>query len=128
MLIDKSLLDNLSAQAKASPRLRMNYDLRTTPEDGSQRMLNALEPGTVMPVHRHTDTSATVVVLRGSIRQNFYDDLGGLEESLLLKAASYCPAAQVEKGRWHNLECLEPDTVIFECKDGAWKPYELFEK
>ena len=124
MRIDKTHLDNLCDEARKSPRLRMNYDLRTTPEDNSQRMLNALQMGTEMPVHRHSKTSATVVVLRGSIRQNFYDDACHLEESVVLKAGSDCVAAQIEKGRWHNLECLEPDTVIFEAKDGKWEEYE----
>ena len=76
MVIDKQLLDDLSAQAKASPRLRQSYDLRNTPEDNSQRMLNALEPGTVMPIHRHLNSSETVVLLRGKICWHFYDDNG----------------------------------------------------
>lgn len=76
MLIDKELLDNLTAQAKASPRLRMNYDLRDSKEDESQRMLNAIEPGTVIPIHRHTGTSEDVVILRGKAEEVFFDERG----------------------------------------------------
>ena len=76
MNIDKALLDNLTAQAKASPRLRMNLDLRDSAEDSSQRMLNAIEPGSVVPIHRHRRTSETVVVLRGRAVQYLYDDQG----------------------------------------------------
>ena len=71
MKITQALLDDLTAQAKASPRLRMNYDLRNSAEDGSQRMLNALEPGTPLPIHRHTKSSETVVCLRGRLQEVF---------------------------------------------------------
>ncbi len=74
MLIDSSLLDHLTSQAKSSPRLRQNYDLRNSETDKSQRMLNAVEPGSIMPIHRHPNTSTTVIIIRGKIRQNFYDD------------------------------------------------------
>lgn len=126
MLIDKGFLKDLSVLAKSNPRLRQSYDLRNTPDDHSQRVINALEPGTVMPIHRHEDTSATVIVLNGSLRYNFYDNTGKLTESVMMKSGGTCQAVQVEKGRWHNLECLEPNTVIFETKDGDWKPYEVF--
>ena len=122
MKLSTTLLDNLTAAAKESPRLRMNYDLRNTPEDGSQRMLNALEPGTVLPIHRHRGSSEVVVILRGSAIQYFYDDAGALTETITIKAGSDCPGMVVEKGRWHRLESLETGTVIFECKDGAYEP------
>ena len=96
--------------------------MRTTPNDGSQRMLNALEPGTVMPIHRHRNSSETVVLLRGSFRELFYDDDGSLTEDVLVKDGGTNEVLQVEKGRWHSLECLEPGTVIFEAKDGAYEP------
>ena len=80
MKIDKSLLDSLTQKAKESPRLRMNLDMRTSAEDGSQRMLNALEPGTELPIHRHRKTTETVVILRGSATQYFYDDNGNVTE------------------------------------------------
>lgn len=122
MIIDKQLLDTLSAKAKASPRQRQAYDLRNTPEDNSQRMLNALEPGTVMPIHRHRKSSETVVIVRGSLIERFYDEEGNVTDEVLMAAGGENPVVQVEKGRWHSLECLEPNTVLFEAKDGAWEP------
>ena len=124
MLITQSLLSTLSSRAKASPRLRQNYDLRNTLGDNSQRMLNALEPGTVMPIHRHRKTSETVVIVRGSIIERFYDEDGNVTEEVLMVPGGENPVVQVEKGRWHSLECLEPGTVLFEAKDGAWEPLE----
>ena len=84
MVIDKTLLDNLTEQAKVNPRLRQAYDLRTTPEDGSQRILNAVEPGTVLPIHRHRSSTETVVVLRGKVVQHYYDDNGNKIDSFVL--------------------------------------------
>ena len=124
MRIDSALLDSLTAQAKASPRLRMNYDLRTSQTDGSQRMLNALEPGTVLPIHRHRETTEVVVILRGCACQYFYDDLGNITETITIAAGSDCVAMSVEKGRWHRLESLESGTVILECKDGPYEPIQ----
>ena len=122
MNIDTKLLDTLTAQAKASPRLRMNYDLRNSPEDQSQRMLNALEPGTVLPIHRHRNSSETVAILRGRAVQWLYDDEGKVVEKVLLEVGGDIPAMNVEKGQWHRLECLESGTVILEMKDGAYEP------
>lgn len=122
MIIDQTFLDELSAQAKASPRLRMNYDLRNSAEDNSQRMLNALEPGTVMPIHRHLASSETVVLLRGRICWHFYDDAGHETESVVLDANGDIRCINVEKARWHSLECMESGSVLLECKDGAYKP------
>ena len=136
MKIDNALLDNLTAQAKASPRLRMNMDLRDSAEDQSQRMLNALEPGTVLPIHRHRKTSETVAILRGRAVQYLYDDEGRETGSVLLApCGAGChvagaprndvqavPAMQVEMGQWHRLEALETGTVIVEFKNGAYEP------
>lgn len=122
MLIDQTLLDSLTERAQASLRLRMNCDLRNTPDDNSQRMLNAIEPGTVLPIHRHRESSETVVMLRGRGRWNYYDDHGQLMESFLLSADGDLRGLSVPKGQWHNAESLESGTVILECKDGAWKP------
>lgn len=122
IVIDEKFLDSLSEQVRSNPRLRQSFDLRTTPNDGLQRMLNALEPGTVMPIHRHRNSSETVVLLRGSFRELFYDDDGSLTEDVLVKDGGTNKVLQVEKGRWHSLECLEPGTVIFEAKDGAYEP------
>ena len=121
MLIDQQLLDSLTAQAKASPRLRMNYDLRNTPADQSQRMLNALEPGTMMPIHRHRNTSETVVVLRGKVRWLYYDNKGNLTQSILVEANGDIRGLSVPMDQWHSLECLESGSVILETKDGAWE-------
>lgn len=122
MIIDHKLLDELSAQTKASPRLRMAYDLRNTPEDNSQRMINALEPGTVMTIHRHLASSETVTLLRGKICWYFYDDNGNMTESVILDANGDVRCINVEKGRWHSLECMESGSVLLECKDGRYEP------
>ena len=121
MLIDTKLLDALTAQAKASPKLRMNFDLRNTPDDPSQRMLNALEPGTVMPIHRHRHTSETVVVLRGKVKWLYYNDKGELTDTILVEAGGDICGLSVPKGQWHSLECLESGSVILETKDGPWE-------
>lgn len=122
MIIDKKLLDELSAQAKASPRLRVAYDLRNTPEDKSQRMLNALEPGTMMPIHRHLTSSETVVLLRGRVRWIYYDDNGKETERILVDANGDVRALSVPAGQWHSLVCLESGSVLFESKNGMYEP------
>ena len=123
-MIDKELLDSLTEQAKKNPRLRQSYDLRNSIEDQSQRMLNALEPGTPMPIHRHTKSSETVVILRGKIEWIFYDEAGNETERVLLDANGEPRMLNVEKNRWHSLECLARGSVIFESKDGAYEPLE----
>lgn len=125
MVIDEKLLNGLTESAKVDIRLRKNFDLRNSAEDLSQRMLNAVEPETIMPIHRHPNTSTTVVILRGAIKQNFYDDEANLTESVILDSEGDVRAVQIEKGRWHNLESLKTGSVLFEAKDGAWAPYEL---
>ena len=129
MKLTTSLLDDLSARAKASPRLRMNLDLRNSAEDGSQRMLNALEPGTILPIHRHTRSTETVVLIRGSVRQNYFNPDGSLRESFIAAAGTSpnsptadCMGFSVPAGQWHNTECLESGTVFIEFKDGAYAP------
>ena len=122
MKITQSLLDNLTAQAQASPRLRMNLDLRNSPEDGSQRMLNAIEPGSPLPIHRHMKSSETVVILRGHLREVFYNDAGEVTEVIDLVPGGDCVAVNIPLGQWHSVEVLESGTVILECKDGAWEP------
>lgn len=124
MVIDKTLLDDLSAQAKANPRLRQAMDLRNSPEDLSQRMLNALEPGTIMHIHRHHTSSETVVVLRGKIEWIFYDNNGNETERVTLDANGEPRMLNVERGRWHSLVCLEEGSVLYESKNGAYQPLE----
>lgn len=122
MLLDTELFDKLTAQAKASPRLRMNFDLRNAPDDQSQRMLNALEPGTVMPIHRHRGSSETVVVLRGKVKWLYYDENGKVTDTFIVAPGSDLCGLSVPKGQWHSLQCLESGTVIFETKDGTYAP------
>lgn len=122
MIFDQQLLDQLSAQAKANPRLRQNYDLRTSSADQSQRMLNALEIGTILPIHRHTKSTETLVMVRGKLREDFYNDNGEVIESVILEAGGETPMLQIPVGQWRSLEVLEEGTVIFEAKDGAYEP------
>ena len=124
MKITQALLDSLTKQAKASPRLRMNLDLRNSAEDQSQRMLNAIEPGSPLPIHRHRKTSETVVCLRGHLREIFYDDNGKVTETIDLAPASDCVALNIPAGQWHTVEALESGTVIMEMKDGAYEPLQ----
>ena len=131
MVIDNILLDKLTAQAKESPRLRMNMDLRNSAADSSQRMLNAIEPGSVVPIHRHQKTSETVVVLRGRVVEEYYDDAGVLVESFVLGDCHVADASRndvpmvyalnIPAGQWHTLRALESGTVILEMKDGAYE-------
>ncbi len=104
--------------------MRQNYELRNSPEDLSQRMLNALEPGTIMPIHRHHVSSETVVVLRGKIKWLFYDENGVETESVTLDADGEVRMLNVERDRWHSLVCLESGSVLYESKDGAYHPLE----
>ena len=145
MEISKELLDNLFEQAKENPRLRQNLDLRTSANDNSQRMLNALLPGTVVPIHRHEDTTETVVCLCGKLDEVIYEEVVtyedaasealpmGMDAQGVMRKVEYrevqrirlCPAegkfgCQVPKGAWHTVEVMEP-SVIFEAKDGAYR-------
>ncbi len=122
MIITDKILDELSDKAKASPRLRLGMDLRNTPEDQSQRMLNALEPGTVMPIHRHKSTSETCVCLRGHFEEFFYDENGNLTDTIDMVPGG--TVLNIEAGQWHSLKCLESGTVLLEAKDGAYRPLE----
>lgn len=124
MKITQALLDDLTAQAKASPRLRMNFDLRNSVEDGSQRMLNALEPGSPLPIHRHRHSSETVVCLRGRLQEVFYSDAGEVTEVIELAPCSDCVALNIPIGQWHTVRVLESGTVIMEVKDGRYEPQE----
>ena len=122
MKIDNILLDNLTTQAQASLRSRMNLDLRTSSADSSQRMLNAIEPGSVVPVHRHQKTTETMVVLRGRVVEEYYSPDGSVEESVEVAACGPVCALNIPAGRWHSLRALESGTVILEMKDGAYEP------
>ena len=144
MEIEKDLLDSLFAQAKENPRLRQNFDLRTSSADTSQRMLNALLPGTIVPIHRHEETTETVICLCGKLDEVIYEEVISYENGMVdfpqgmdgqdtSRKVSYreiqrihlCPAqaqygCQIPKGAWHTVEVIEP-SVIFEAKDGEYK-------
>ncbi len=122
MKITQTLLDELTAQAKASPRLRMNYDLRNSAADGSQRMLNAIEPGSPLPIHRHRHSSETVVCLRGRLQEVFYNEAGEEMEVIDLAPNGPVVALNIPIGQWHTVRALESGTVILECKDGKYEP------
>lgn len=123
MKINQLILDKLTEEAKASPRLRMNLDLRNDENDTSQRMLNAIEPGSHLPIHRHCNTSETVVCLRGRLVEEFYDEL----ERTCTEAIEVSPngpvvALNIPAGQWHTVRALESGTVIIEMKNGAYEP------
>ena len=123
MKITQAILDQLTEQAKACPRLRMNYDLRNSASDGSQRMLNAIEPGSQLPIHRHRKTSETVVCLRGRLVEEFYDELERIcTERIELSPNGPVVALNIPAGQWHTVQALESGTVIMEVKDGAYEP------
>ena len=121
--ITQAILDDLTAQAKASPRLRMNLDLRNSADDTSQRMLNAIEPGSVVPIHRHRSTSETVVCLRGRLVWEYYDELERIcTETIELSPNGQVVALNVPAGQWHTVRALESGSVILEVKDGGYEP------
>lgn len=133
MNLDNTLFNKIQLLAEESPRRRMHYDLRTEADapagighenwkDMSQRMLNVLMTDTVVPIHRHTETSETVIVCRGKVREEFYDADGNKTAEFLLEAGGDCPGVQVPKGQYHKLVCLEDGSVIFEAKDRAYDP------
>ncbi|MDE6513422.1 MAG: WbuC family cupin fold metalloprotein [Muribaculaceae bacterium] len=122
MKLNNQLFDKVSAEAATSPRKRMNLDMRNSADDKSQRMLNALEPETVLPIHRHRATSETCIVLRGKAEEIFYDDLGNETERVMMQPGSDCCGVDIAAGRWHKIVSLEPGTVIFEAKDGPYEP------
>jgi len=121
MVIDQNILDRISVQAKANPRLRQSYDLRNSEDDNSQRMLNAMEPGTLMPIHRHMKTSESVAIIRGKLIMRFFDDGGNVTGEYLMQPGGEYPMAHIEIGQWHSLEVLEEGTVVFESKDGKYE-------
>lgn len=123
MKITQALLDKLTEQAKESPRLRMNLDLRNSADDKSQRMLNAIEPGSPLPIHRHRKTSETVVCLRGRLVEEFYDDLERIcTERIELSPGGPIVALNIPAGQWHTVQALESGTLIMEVKDGPYEP------
>ena len=125
MIIDQTLLDSLTEKAKASTRLRMNFDLRNTPADLSQRMLNAIEPGSQVAIHRHRNTSETMTVIRGRLVVDLYDAQGvACKESVELSPNGPVVAINVPLGQWHTARSLESGTVFIGVMDGHYEPLD----
>ena len=123
MKITQELLDRLMEEAKASPRLRVNYDLRYSAEDGSQRMLNAIEPGSVFPIHRHRKTSETMACLRGKLVVEYYEEQDRTcTEAIELSPNGSVAALNIPAGQWHTVHAAESGTVILEMKDEPYEP------
>ena len=123
MIITQAILDKLTEAAKDSPRLRMNMDLRDSEEDTSQRMLNAIEPGSPLPIHRHPKTSETVVCLRGRLVEEYYDEQERIcTEVIELSPNGPVAALNIPAGQWHTVRALESGTVILEIKNGTYEP------
>ncbi len=125
MIITKEILDELTAKAKENPRLRCNLDMRNSADDQSQRMLNALEPGTVVPIHRHPTKDESFVILRGKVRVTTHNDDGSIIEDVVLSQESSNYGVDIPKNVWHKLESLESGSVIFECKEGPFVEHEV---
>lgn len=124
MIIDEKLLNEVTEKAKSSPRLRMNYNFHQSLDDKCHRMLNSVEPGTVVPIHRHPDKDESFVLLRGKVKVSTYNDDGSVIESVVLCAEEGKYGVDIPKGVWHNLESLESGSCIFECKAGPFVPHE----
>ena len=123
-VIDQSLLDKVSEGAKASGRLRMNYNFHQSLDEKCHRFLNAVEPGTLVPIHRHPTKDESFVILRGRVRVSTYDDEGNVVESCVLCQEEGRYGVDIPKGVWHTIEAMEPDSVIFECKEGPFVEHE----
>lgn len=120
MIITHQILDELTAKAQQNPRLRQNLDLRNSSDDQSQRMLNAIEPGTVMPIHRHMKSSETCICVRGHFIEYFYDENGNVTDTIDMLPGG--TILNIPIGQWHSLKSIESGTVLLECKDGPWEP------
>ena len=125
MVIDEQLLNQVSEDARKSPRLRMNYNFHQSLEDKCHRMLNAVEPGTVVSIHRHPTKDESFVVLRGKVRVTTHNDDGSIIEDVVLSQESGKYGVDIPKNVWHKLESLESGSVIFECKEGPFVPHEV---
>ena len=123
-IIDKELLDEITRQAKESPRLRMNYNLHDSLDAKTQKLLNALEPGTILPIHRHPNTNETYLLLRGKLNVILYNDKKEVLETMHLDTANGNYGLDIPAGQWHSIEVLESGTVILEVKDGPYIPFQ----
>lgn len=125
MIIDKALLDRVSERAKASPRLRMNYNFHQSLDEKCHRFLNAVEPGTEVPIHRHPTKDETFVILRGKVKVTTHNYDGSIIENVVLCAEEGRYGVNIPKGVWHTLESLESGSCIFECKEGPFVEHEV---
>lgn len=123
-IINKELLDEITRQAKESPRLRMNYNLHDNLDAKAQKLLNALEPGTILPIHRHPNTTETYLLLRGKLNVILYNDKKEVLETMHLDTANGNYGLDIPAGQWHSVEVLESGTVILEVKDGPYFPFQ----
>ncbi len=123
-LIDQLLLNTVSAEAKDSPRLRMNFNFHQSLEDKCHRFLNAVEPGTLVPIHKHPTKDESFVLLRGKVRVTTHNDDGSIKESVVLNPLEGLYGVDIPKGVWHKVESLESCSVFFECKEGPFVPHE----
>ena len=124
MVIDQKLLDQVSFQAKESTRLRMNYNFHQSLDDKCHRMLNAVEPGTEVPIHHHPTKDESFVVLRGKVRVTTHNDDGSIIESVVLCPEEGKYGVNIPKGVWHKVESLATGSCFFECKEGPFVPHE----
>ena len=122
-LIDTELLDSVTSKAKESPRLRMNHNFHESLDAKAQRLLNAMEPGTILPIHRHQETAETYILLRGKVKVIFYNEQKEVTEAAVLDPKTGNYGIHIPKGQWHTLEVLESGSMIFEVKDGPYKPF-----
>lgn len=125
VIIDQNLLDKVSSKAKVSSRLRMNYNFHQSLDDNCHRFLNAVEPGTVVPIHRHPTKDESFVLLRGRVRVTTHNDDGSIKESVVLSPGEGRYGVDIPKGVWHKVESLESGSVFFECKEGPFVPHEV---
>ena len=125
MVIDKELLDKVSEQAKESPRLRKNYNFHQSLDEKCHRFLNAVEPGTEVPIHKHPTKDETFVILRGKVRVTTHNDDSSIIEDVMLCAEEGRYGVNIPKGVWHTIEALEPNSVIFECKEDPFVEHEV---
>ena len=125
MIISQSIMDDLTRRAQNSPRLRMNYNFHQSLEDKCHRMLNAVEPGTDIPIHRHPTKDESFVVLRGKVRSTTYNDDGSVIESVVLSQEDGLYGVDIPKNVWHTLQSLESNSVIFEVKEGPFVEHEV---
>ncbi len=124
-IIDETLLNKVSFEAKQSPRLRMNYNFHQSLEDKCHRFLNAVEPGTEVPIHRHPTKDESFVLLRGRVRVTTHNDDGSIKDSVILNPQEGLYGVDIPKGVWHKVESLESGSVFFECKEGPFVPHEV---